>query len=192
MGKFSKIGTSINGLFIIEPTVFGDSRGFFMETYSACEFSDLGIAETFVQDNHSRSARGVLRGLHFQREHPQGKLVRVAAGAVLDVAVDLRPGSATYGKWESVVLSAANKRMFYIPPRFAHGYLALEEGTEFLYKCTELYHPASDGGVLWNDPQLAVDWRLPEWGLCAEELVISEKDRRNIAFKDIDPYTFWL
>ena len=191
MGKFKRIETSIEGLLIVEPTVFGDERGFFMETYSSEGFAEIGITETFLQDNHSLSNRGVLRGLHFQTEHPQGKLVRVTSGSVFDVAVDLRPGSPTYGKWDSVLLSAANKRMFYIPPRFAHGFLTLEQGTEFLYKCTELYHPASDNGVLWDDPGVGVDWQLDKWGLSADELIISEKDRRNKALKDIDPYTIW-
>jgi len=191
MGKFKRIDTSIEGLCIVEPTVFGDERGFFMETYSKGEFAQIGIDDVFVQDNHSLSARGVLRGLHFQRERPQGKLVRVTAGSVLDVAVDLRPGSPTYGKWESVVLSAQNKLMLRIPPRFAHGFLALEGGTEFLYKCTELYHQASDGGVLWNDADLAVDWQLDNWGLDAAQLMISAKDLRNVAFRDFDPYTMW-
>jgi len=191
MGKFKRIETSIEGLCIVEPTVFGDSRGFFMETYNRADFEQTGITETFVQDNHSMSARGVLRGLHFQREHTQGKLVRVVAGSVLDVAVDMRPGSPTYGRWESVVLSAQNKLMFWVPPRFAHGFLTLEDGTEFLYKCTDLYHPASDGGVLWNDPSLAVDWQLDNWGIDPAQLLISEKDLRNAAFKDIDPYNLW-
>ena len=191
MGKFNRIATSIDGLYIIEPTVFGDQRGFFMETYSRRDFADIGIEEEFVQDNHSKSSKAVLRGLHFQREHTQGKLVRVAAGAVLDVAVDLRPGSPTYGKWEKVLLTAENKLMFYVPPRFAHGFLTLEDGTEFLYKCTDFYHPESDGGIPWNDLALGIDWELGKWGIRKDELNISAKDSAHPSFESIDPYTLW-
>lgn len=191
MGKFKRIDTAIEGLCVIEPTVFGDQRGFFMETYSSRDFAEIGISENFVQDNHSRSSKGVLRGLHFQRQHTQGKLVRVTAGAVLDVAVDLRPESPTYGQWEKVLLTAANKLMFYVPPRFAHGFLTLEDATEFLYKCTEFYHPESDAGVLWNDPVLAVDWELERWGLAVSQLNISAKDSQNSNFSSLDPENIW-
>jgi dTDP-4-dehydrorhamnose 3,5-epimerase len=192
MGYFKKIDTSIEGLFIVEPTVWGDERGFFIESYSRRDFEAMGITEEFVQDNHSRSSRGVLRGLHFQRRHTQGKLVRVTAGAALDVAVDLRPDSATCGKYEKVLLSAENKRMLYIPPRFAHGFLTLEEGTEFLYKCTDYYDPESDGGVIWNDPQLDIDWEFERWGIDPARLTVSEKDKRHGTFDTIDPYKYKL
>ncbi|AOH84399.1 dTDP-4-dehydrorhamnose 3,5-epimerase [Sphingomonas panacis] len=152
--------TAIPGPIIIEPAVFGDDRGFFMESWNAAKFRDGGLDLTFVQDNHSRSARGVLRGLHFQNPNPQGKLVRVTAGAVWDVAVDIRRSSPHFGKWVGIELSAANKRMFWVPPGFAHGFLTLEEGTDFLYKCTELYDPASEHALLWNDPALGIDWPI--------------------------------
>lgn len=178
MAKFRKTETPIEGLIVIEPTVFGDDRGFFMETYAKREYDALfGREIEFVQDNHSKSRRGVLRGLHFQRQHAQGKLIRVVAGAVYDVAVDLRPGSATYGRWYGVELTAENKRQFYVPPHFAHGFLALADGTEFLYKCTEYYHPEFDGGVRWNDPQIGVDWKLEHYGFTESELLLSDKDR---------------
>lgn len=191
MSKFKSIPTPIEGLIIIEPTVFGDSRGFFMETYSERDFEELGITEKFVQDNHSKSARGVLRGLHFQREHTQGKLVRVTAGAILDVAVDLRPESSTYGASFSVELSAENQRMFYIPPRFAHGFLTLEGNTEFLYKCTDYYHPESDGGIMWNDPILCIDWQFERYDIDEKRLNISDKDKKHPAFRQLNPKTIW-
>ena len=140
MSKFKKIETGIEGLYIIEPTVFGDNRGFFLESYNKKEFEEIGITNEFVQDNHSKSKKGVLRGLHFQTKHSQGKLVRVIKGSVFDVAVDLRKGSKTFGKWFGVELSAENKKMFFIPENFAHGFLTLEDETEFMYKCTDLYH----------------------------------------------------
>jgi dTDP-4-dehydrorhamnose 3,5-epimerase len=176
--KFQKIETPIEGLIVVEPTVFGDARGFFMESYAKRDFDELlGEEVAFVQDNHSKSRRGVLRGLHFQRQHTQGKLIRVVAGGVYDVAVDLRPESPTYGKWYGVELTAENKRQFYVPPRFAHGFLTLADDTEFLYKCTDYYHPEFDGGVRWDDPQIGVDWRLAHYGLRPEELLLSDKDR---------------
>ena len=142
MAEFKKVETPIEGLFVIEPTVFGDARGFFMETYAKRDFDAMaGSPVDFVQDNHSKSRRGVLRGLHFQTQHAQGKLIRVVAGAVYDVAVDLRAGSPTYGRWHGVELSAENKRQFYVPAGFAHGFLTLVDDTEFLYKCTDYYHP---------------------------------------------------
>ncbi len=177
--KFNKTDTSLPGLCVIEPSVFGDARGFFMESFSQRDFTTLGIiaaSDHFVQDNHSRSRRGVLRGLHFQHPHPQGKLIRVIAGSVYDVAVDLRRASPTYGQWHGIELSAANRLMFYVPPGFAHGFLTLEDDTEFLYKCTDYYHPEADGGVRWNDPAIGVDWRLPHYGFRADELVMSDKD----------------
>lgn len=152
--------TDIPGPIIIEPAVFGDDRGFFLESWNITKFRDAGLDLSFVQDNHSRSAKGVLRGLHFQNPKPQGKLVRVTAGAVWDVAVDIRRTSPHFGKWVGVELSAANKRMFWVPPGFAHGFLTLEDNTDFLYKCTELYDPASEHSLLWNDPALGIDWPI--------------------------------
>lgn len=191
MSKFKVIETPIEGLVIVEPTVFGDSRGFFMESYSERDFAEIGILDKFVQDNHSKSARGVLRGLHFQRAHTQGKLVRVISGAVLDVAVDLRPGSRTYGAAHSVELSADNKRMFYIPPRFAHGFLTLEDNTEFIYKCTDYYDPSSDGGIMWNDQDLYIDWQFERYGIDKKHLNISDKDKKHPTYGQIDPKTLW-
>jgi len=181
MGKFTRTETGMEGLVLLEGTLFGDERGFFMETYNEKEFAELGIATTFVQDNHSRSARGVLRGLHFQKEHPQGKLVRVVRGSVYDVAVDLRRSSVTFGKWFGTVLSEANRLQLYIPPGFAHGFLTLEDGTEFLYKCTDFYHPEDEGGILWSDPTLGVSWPLPE----GAEPVLSPKDRTWPPFREV-------
>ena len=158
MGKFKFIDTEIEGVKIIEPTVFGDARGYFMETYSEKEFAENGIDVKFVQDNESRSKKGVLRGLHFQKQNPQGKLVRVLEGEVFDVAVDLRKASKTFGKWVGVTLSAENKRQFYIPEGFAHGYFVLSEWAEFCYKCTDFYHPGDDGGIDWNDPEIGIQW----------------------------------
>lgn len=191
MGKFKAIQTPIEGLLIIEPTVFGDARGFFLETYSERDFAELGITEHFVQDNHSKSGRGVLRGMHFQCEHTQGKLVRVIAGSVLDVAVDLRPESRTYGVSYAVELSAENKRMFYVPPRFAHGFLTLENNTEFVYKCTDYYDPESDGGIMWNDQVLNIDWRFEQYGIDQKYLNISEKDKKHPGFNQINPKNLW-
>ena len=178
-GKFTRRETPLPGLFVIEPTLFGDDRGFFMETFSLRDYEALGITLPFVQENHSKSRRGVLRGLHFQRTHPQGKLIRVVAGSVYDVAVDLRPESPTFGRWHAELLSASNRLQFYIPPRFAHGFLALEEETEFLYKCTDYYHPESDGGIRWDDPSVAVDWQLKQFGFVPEQLQLSGKDREQ-------------
>ena len=148
----------IEGLFVIEPKVFGDARGYFMETYNQKDFEENGLAMQFVQDNQSSSRKGVLRGLHFQKTHPQGKLVRVVSGRVFDVAVDIRPGSETYGKWHGVELSAENKKQFYIPPGFAHGFLVLSDTAEFCYKCTDFYHPGDEGGLAWNDPAIGIQW----------------------------------
>lgn len=154
------IETAIEGLLIIEPKVFGDERGFFMESWNARAFREAGLDIDFVQDNHSRSSRGVLRGLHYQQPGPQGKLVRVTAGAVYDVAVDMRRSSPTFGQWVGVELSAANKRMFWVPEGMAHGFLCLEDGTDFLYKCRGYYDPAHEHSLLWNDPTLGIDWPL--------------------------------
>jgi len=152
--------TPIEGVMVIEPKVFGDDRGFFMESWNAEVFRKAGMDLNFVQDNHSRSSRGVLRGLHYQQPGPQGKLVRVTAGAVFDVAVDLRRASPTFGKWFGIELSAANKKMLYVPEGMAHGFLCLEDGTDFLYKCTSDYAPANEHSLLWNDPAIGIEWPL--------------------------------
>ena len=170
----------IEGLKVIEPTVFGDSRGYFMETYNYNDFKEAGIDVEFVQDNQSSSRYGVLRGLHFQISYPQDKLVRVVNGEVFDVAVDLREGSKTFGKWYGVVLSAENKKQFFIPKGFAHGFLVLSENAEFTYKCTDFYDPSSEGGIKWDDPTIAVDWPIPE-GVTPN---ISEKDAKHPAFSE--------
>jgi dTDP-4-dehydrorhamnose 3,5-epimerase len=154
------IETAIPGLLIIEPKVFGDDRGFFMESWNAKTFAAAGLDLNFVQDNHSRSSRGVLRGMHYQQPNPQGKLVRVTAGAVYDVAVDMRRSSPAFGKWVGVELSAANRRIFWVPEGLAHGFLCLEDGTDFLYKCTSLYEPANEHSLLWNDPEVGIEWPL--------------------------------
>ncbi|MDX8334907.1 dTDP-4-dehydrorhamnose 3,5-epimerase [Candidatus Cetobacterium colombiensis] len=179
MSKFKRVETGIKDLIVIEPTVFGDNRGFFMESYSKKDFSEIGMDVEFVQDNHSKSKKGVLRGLHFQTQHVQGKLVRVTAGSVLDVAVDLRKDSPTFGKHYLVELTADNKKMFYIPPGFAHGFLTLEDNTEFQYKCTDYYAPEFDSGVLWNDSDIGIDWNFEKYGLSAEAILLSDKDKQQ-------------
>ena len=174
MGKITVETCEIEGLKIITPAVFGDARGYFMETYQQQEFAQAGITETFVQDNQSSSRRGVLRGLHFQINYPQDKLVRVVNGTVYDVAVDLRKGSPTFGQWKGVLLSAENKKQFFIPKNFAHGFLVLSDVAEFCYKCTDFYHPNDEGGLLWNDPDIGVKWPLED----GVELILSEKDQK--------------
>ena len=181
MCKFSFIKMEIDGLYVIEPTVFGDERGFFMETYHKKEFFDNGLTMEFVQDNHSKSAKGVLRGLHFQKLHPQGKLVRVIRGEVFDVAVDIRRGSPTYGRWSGVYLSDENKRQFYVPEGFAHGFLVLSEEAEFCYKCTDYYHPEDEWGIIWNDKDLRIGWPVDR----VNEVRLSEKDKVLGLFKEI-------
>ncbi|NLG37534.1 MAG: dTDP-4-dehydrorhamnose 3,5-epimerase [Clostridiales bacterium] len=173
MAEIRIIKTSIEGLIIIEPTVFGDARGYLMETYNKQAFARAGLTMTFVQDNESRSKKGVLRGLHMQTRFPQGKLVRVVAGAVYDVGVDLRRGSPTYGRCEGVILSAENKRMFYVPEGFAHGFLVLSDEAVFSYKCTNYYHPEYEAGIIYSDPDISVDWPLD-----GMEPILSEKDKR--------------
>jgi dTDP-4-dehydrorhamnose 3,5-epimerase len=163
----------IEGLFEIKPKVFGDSRGYFFESWSERDFKAAGLPMVFVQDNQSRSVKGVLRGLHFQKTHPQGKLVRAIEGEVFDVAVDIRPGSASRGKWHGVVLSEEKQNQFYIPQGFAHGFLVLSEIAVFAYKCTDFYHPEDEGGIIWNDPAVGITW--PDLGI---EYLLSEKDRR--------------
>lgn len=174
-------GMIIEGLKVIEPTVFGDARGYFVETYNENDFKEAGIDVTFVQDNQSGSKKGVLRGLHFQKEFPQDKLVRAISGEVYDVAVDLRPGSKTYGKWYGVLLSAENKKQFFIPKNFAHGFLVLSEMAEFAYKCSDFYHPNDEGGLIWNDPEIGVQWPIPE----GMELTFSEKDQKWPGIKSL-------
>ena len=173
MGKFNFIKTEIEGVYIIEPTAFGDNRGYFMETYNEQDFKTAGLNYTFVQDNQSSSRKGVLRGLHFQKTHPQAKLVRVLKGEVFDVAVDLRKGSKTYGKWVGVLLSEENKRQFMVPRGFAHGFVVISETAEFAYKCDEFYHPEDEGGIMWNDPEIGIEW--PD--VC--EVILSEKDKKH-------------
>jgi dTDP-4-dehydrorhamnose 3,5-epimerase len=169
--------TSIPGLLVIEPKVFADSRGFFMETYHAGHFFEAGIDASFVQDNHSRSSRGVLRGLHYQEPNGQGKLVRCTRGTLFDVAVDIRVGSPHFGKWFGLELSEENKKMLWVPPGFAHGFCALTDGADLVYKCTALYDAASDRAILWNDPQLGIEWPL-------REPMLSPKDAAAPRLKD--------
>ena len=166
----------IAGLKVIEPVVFGDARGYFMETYNYNDFAEAGIDCTFVQDNQSASRKGVLRGLHFQINYPQDKLVRVVRGQVYDVAVDLREDSETFGKWFGVILSEENKKQFFIPKGFAHGFVVLSDYAEFCYKVTDFYHPNDEGGLLWNDSNIGVQWPMPE-GMKEEDLILSDKDR---------------
>jgi dTDP-4-dehydrorhamnose 3,5-epimerase len=175
------VATDLPGVLIIEPAVHGDARGFFQETYHALRYSEAGIALPFVQDNHSRSGHGILRGLHYQREHPQGKLVRVTQGAAFDVAVDIRKGSPSFGKWIGVTLSEDNFLQLYVPPGFAHGFCTLSERVDFLYKCTDYYYPEDEQGVLWNDPDIGIDW--PDVGV---EFRLSDKDRGNRRLRDLD------
>ena len=178
-GNFTFIPTSIEGVTIVDVKSYGDERGYFMETYKRPDFVAGGIDCDFVQDNQSRSTRGVLRGLHFQIEHPQSKLVRVVEGEVFDVAVDLRPGSPTFGQWEGVVLSAENRRQFFVPRGFAHGFYVMSETATFCYKCDDVYHPNDEGGLMWDDPSIAVAWPVPD----GEEPVLSEKDGRHPSFE---------
>lgn len=178
-GNFTFTDTSIEGVKIVDVNAYGDSRGYFMETYKQSDFVAGGIGCVFVQDNQSSSVRGVLRGLHFQIEHPQSKLVRVVSGKVFDAAVDLRKDSATYGKWEGVVLSAENKRQFFIPRGFAHGFLVLSDSAEFCYKCDDVYHPGDEGGLMWNDPEIGIEWPALDGDSLFDDsqLILSNKDR---------------
>lgn len=182
--KVEKNCNGIEGLVVVEPQVFGDARGYFMETYNLNDLRDqAGIDVEFVQDNQSASKKGVLRGLHFQKNFPQDKLVRVIKGEVFDVAVDLREGSETFGKWYGVTLTEENKKQFFIPKNFAHGFIVLSDYAEFCYKVTDFYHPNDEGGLMWNDADVAVDWPMPE-GMTAEDLILSDKDKVNASFKD--------
>jgi dTDP-4-dehydrorhamnose 3,5-epimerase len=185
LAKFNWVTTEIPDLLLIEPTVFQDERGFFMESYHKLEFAELGLKMDFVQDNHSQSQKGVLRGLHFQTEHAQGKLIRVIRGRVWDVAVDVRRGSPTLGRWFGVVLSEQNKKMMYVPAGFAHGFLTLEDATEFIYKCTDYYYPRYDGGIRFDDPDIGIQWPFKEYGLRKEELLLSEKDAKLPGLKEL-------
>ena len=180
MGKIKVTACEIEGLYVIEPTVFPDSRGYFMETYNQNDFHEAGLTMNFVQDNQSMSVKGVLRGLHFQKQFPQGKLVRAVRGTVFDVAVDLRANSKTYGKWFGVELSAENKKQFYISEGFAHGFLVLSDEAEFAYKCTDFYHPGDEGGILWSDPEIGIEWPILE----GMNLTISEKDQKWDGIRD--------
>lgn len=196
MGQIKVCKCPIQGLYIIEPAVHGDSRGYFMETYNRRDMEENGLNMEFVQDNQSMSAKGVLRGLHFQKQYPQGKLVRVIKGAVFDVAVDLRSGSETYGKWYGVELSEENKKQFYISQGFAHGFLVLSDEAEFCYKCTDFYHPGDEGGLAWNDPEIGIEWPglrgdYPGSADSADytladgtPLNLSEKDKKWLGLKD--------
>ena len=186
MGKIKVTPCDIKGLYVIEPTVFKDERGYFVETYNQNDFKEAGLDMVFVQDNQSMSVKGVLRGLHYQKQYPQGKLVRAVRGTVFDVAVDLRADSETYGKWFGAVLSAENKKQFYIPEGFAHGFVVMSETAEFVYKCTRFYDPSDEGGLMWNDPEIGIDWPVPE----NAELLLSEKDQHHQPLKDFEsPFT---
>lgn len=178
------LDTALADVKLIEPKVFGDERGFFLESWNARTFAALGLDLHFVQDNHSRSARGVLRGLHYQVERPQGKLVRVVAGRAFDVAVDIRRGSPDFGRWVGYELSAGNKRMLWVPPGFAHGFLALQDGTDFLYKCTDFYAPELERAILWSDPRIGIDW--PMDGL--EAAAVSPKDAAGLPLAEAETY----
>lgn len=180
MFKFNK--TDIEGVYIIEPQLFGDNRGYFSETYNKKEFDAAGLVYEFVQDNESKSKRGVLRGLHYQKTFPQAKLVRVIEGEVFDVAVDLRKNSKTYGKWVGVILSKDNHKQFMIPRGFAHGFVVLSETATFVYKCDEFYHPEDEGGIMWNDPEVGITWPYKE------EPLLSEKDKVHKSLKESKIY----
>jgi dTDP-4-dehydrorhamnose 3,5-epimerase len=178
MSNFKIYKTGISGLMIIEPVIFKDNRGFFLETYNRNAFKKIGLNNSFVQDNHSHSSIGVLRGLHMQKKHPQGKLVRVLKGKVYDVAVDTRKNSDTFGKWYGILLSDENMKMFYIPEGFLHGFLVLSEEADFTYKCTDFYYPEDEDGVVWNDAFLNIKWPITD----SKDIILSEKDRQLKSF----------
>ena len=180
MGQIKVTRNEIEGLMVIEPKVYRDERGYFVETYNERDLAEAGLSENFVQDNQSMSSKGVLRGLHFQKEFPQGKLVRVLEGKVFDVAVDIRPGSATFGKWFGVELSDENMKQFYIPRGFAHGFYVMSDRAVFAYKCTDFYHPNDEGGILYSDPEIGIEWPFKE----GDEVILSEKDRHWPGLKD--------
>lgn len=179
MGQIKVAKLPIEGLYIIEPAVHGDERGYFMETYNQNDFTEEGLDYTFVQDNQSMSVKGVLRGLHFQKEYPQSKLVRVIKGKVFDVAVDIRKGSKTYGQWYGVELSDENKKQFLISEGFAHGFVVLSDTAEFCYKVTDFYHPGDEGGIAWDDPDIGIDWPLKD------NLILSDKDKKWSGLKSL-------
>lgn len=179
-GNFAFIHTAIDGVIVVEPKSYGDSRGYFLETYKKSVFAVGGIDAEFVQDNQSLSSKGVLRGLHFQINYPQAKLVRVVSGEVYDVCVDLRPESPTFGKWEGVLLSGENKRQLFIPRGFAHGFYVLSESAVFAYKCDDVYHPNDEGGIKWNDEKIGIEWPIPE----GEAPLLSDKDRLHPSFDE--------
>ena len=178
MGNFTFNETKIKGVYIIDVKTYGDERGYFMETYKESDFAAAGLDYKFVQDNQSSSKKGVLRGLHFQKTHPQAKLVRVLSGEVFDVAVDLRKNSETYGQWVGVLLSGENHRQFMIPRGFAHGFLVVSDYAEFAYKCDDFYHPDDEGGIMWNDPDIGIDWGD------VSGVILSEKDKKHPLLKD--------
>jgi dTDP-4-dehydrorhamnose 3,5-epimerase len=182
MDAIKKIPTSLPGVVILEPRVFGDDRGFFLESYNERAFAESGIKERFVQDNHSSSRRNVLRGLHYQIKQAQGKLVRAVEGEILDVAVDVRRSSATFGGWEAVRLSGENKRMLWIPAGFAHGFLVVSEKAQVLYKATDYYAPEHERTLMWNDPDLKIDWKLEG------DPIVSPKDQRGLALRDAETF----
>lgn len=173
--KVTKDCNRIKGLMVIEPLVFEDERGYFMESYNYDDFVRNGIGTVFVQDNQSKSKKGVLRGLHYQIKHPQDKLVRVISGEVFDVVVDLRKGSDTFGKWFGIILSAENKKELFVPKGFAHGFIVLSESAEFLYKVSDYYHPNDEGGIIWNDPTIGIEWIMPD-DMTEDDLILSERD----------------
>ena len=175
------ITTNLPGVIVIEPKVYVDKRGFFLETFREDVLLQAGINAHFVQDNHTRSSQGVLRGLHYQMTQTQGKLVRVATGSVFDVVVDVRSGSPTFGQWFGTELNEDNIKMIYVPPGFAHGFVVLSETTDFIYKCTDYYHPESEQGIAWDDPDLNIDWSVAE---IAEKISLSDKDKQNVKLKD--------
>lgn len=178
LNKMKVINTKIRDLIIIEPTIYSDERGFFYELYNQDKYTNLGIEYKFVQDNRSRSTKNVMRGLHFQKKNPQGKLVTVTKGEVYDVAVDLRPGSETFGQYEALILSEENKKQFFIPPGFAHGFCVISEVADFYYKCTDFYSPADEAGIIWNDPDIKIDWPVTE-------PILSDKDKILPSFNEI-------
>ena len=180
MGKFKFTDLDIEGMFIVEPTVFEDNRGYFMESYNENDFKQAGHDLTFVQDNQSKSSKGVLRGLHLQVNYPQGKLVRVIRGEVFDVGVDLRADSPTYGKWAGAILSEENKKQLFIPPKFAHGFVVLSDEAEFQYKCTEFYHDDDESGIMWDDEDIAIDWPIDD----IDEIILSDKDKQWKTLKE--------
>lgn len=191
MSQIKVTEAPIKGLYIIEPTVHGDSRGYFMETYNYNDMKEAGLDMVFVQDNQSKSTKGVLRGLHYQINHPQGKLVRVIKGRVFDVAVDIRPASPTYSKWFGAELTEENKKQFYISPGFAHGFLVLSDEAEFCYKCTDFYHPDDEGGIMWDDPTINIRWPeiIGDRMTDGTSLILSEKDKKHPTLENLQTKT---